>query len=218
LIGLEAGLRRVLGDLSALGSKCAVVGGIAVGAHTIPRFTRDVDLAVAVADDRSAEALVASLMQRGYRVLAVLEHRDTKRLATARMLLPAEPDAATEAPVVDLLFASSGIEAEIVQKARPEKVLSGLSVAVARSGHLIALKLLSEDDRRIQDRVDVVELLKRADAAELELAHEAIAAIAGRGFGRSKDLPRLLDYYAGIAALPPDPTFIPRAVPPAPPQ
>lgn len=43
---------------------------------------------------------------------------------------------------MDLLFASSGIEHEIVAAADPLEVLPDLTVPVARTGHLIALKPL----------------------------------------------------------------------------
>ncbi|HEY7363147.1 MAG TPA: hypothetical protein VIE37_03490, partial [Methylomirabilota bacterium] len=45
---LESVLRRAAGDLQALGRGWAVVGALAVSARTEPRFTRDVDLVVAV--------------------------------------------------------------------------------------------------------------------------------------------------------------------------
>jgi hypothetical protein len=70
--------------------------------------------------------------------------------------------------VVDLLFASSGIEPEIAAAADALDVVPGLAVPTARMGHLIALKVLARDDRtRPQDRVDLPALLQRADAAAL---------------------------------------------------
>lgn len=39
----------------------ALVGGLAVSARTEPRFTRDADLAVALASDAEAEALIREL-------------------------------------------------------------------------------------------------------------------------------------------------------------
>jgi hypothetical protein len=43
------------------GVRCALVGGLAVSARTEPRFTRDADLAVAVASDAEAESLIRAL-------------------------------------------------------------------------------------------------------------------------------------------------------------
>ena len=59
---LWSALRRIVADLTAERVRCALVGGIAMGARTEPRFTRDVDLAVAVNDDSEAERIVRALL------------------------------------------------------------------------------------------------------------------------------------------------------------
>jgi hypothetical protein len=55
---LEAALRTVIRDLGDLAKPCALVGGLAVSVRAEVRFTRDVDIAVRVASDAEAEALV----------------------------------------------------------------------------------------------------------------------------------------------------------------
>lgn len=77
-------LLRTLAELSGLGADAALVGGLAVSAWTEPRFTRDVDLAVAVSSDAQAEGLIHQLQQRGFRLTALVEQVGTGRLATAR--------------------------------------------------------------------------------------------------------------------------------------
>ncbi len=156
-----------------------------------PRFTRDADLAVSVADDRDAEALVLALQERGWRVAAAVEQDAAGRLATVRLAPAGE---SVHGAVIDLLFASSGIESEIVAAADSTEVLPGLSAPVARLGHLIALKVLARDDRtRPQDRVDLAALLLRADPAALDEAREALMLVKRRGFQRGRDLLALLD-------------------------
>jgi hypothetical protein len=153
LTRIEAALRRTQADLSELGLRWALVGGFAVSARAVPRFTRDLDLAVAVPHDKAAEALVASLVARGYRVVAVVEQTAVSRLATVRLVPPGESE---QGVVVDLLFASSGIEVEIVAAADTIEVLPSLMVPVAKGGHLLALKVLSrDDDERPQDAADI---------------------------------------------------------------
>jgi nucleotidyltransferase AbiEii toxin of type IV toxin-antitoxin system len=94
----------------------------------------------------------------------------------------------------DLLFASSGIEPEVVAAADRIEVVPGFTVPVARLGHLIALKVLARDDRtRPQDRVDLAALLTQADAAALGEAREALTLVARRGFQRGRDLLAGLD-------------------------
>ena len=64
-----------------------------------------------------------------------------------------------------------------------------LTVPVARLGHLVALKLLSRDDRqRPQDLADLRMLLTRATPTDLTLAREALATITQRGFHRGREL------------------------------
>jgi hypothetical protein len=107
------------------------VGGFAVSARVEPRFTRDVDVAVMVDGDESAERLVRSLIADGYTVFSSLEH-DSGRLATVRMTRALDGNDV----VVDLLFASSGIEPEIAQAAEVLEIASGLRLPVATVGHL----------------------------------------------------------------------------------
>ena len=91
--------------------------------------------------------------------------------------------------VLDVLFASSGIESEIVSVADALEVLPNLRIPVATTGHLIALKILARDDRtRPQDRTDLIALLAVAAAADIGQARTAIALIERRGFHRNKDL------------------------------
>jgi predicted nucleotidyltransferase len=183
---LESTLRQAARDLHDLHRQWALVGGLAVSARTEPRFTRDIDLVIAVASDRDAEVLVHDLQGRNYRVQAILEQEATARLASARLIPVGEDETGT---VLDALFASSGIEPEIVAAAEALEILPHLRVPVATIGHLIALKLLARDDRlRPQDRVDLGALLRAAGAPDLEQARTAIALIRARGFHRDRDL------------------------------
>lgn len=131
---LERVLVAVASDLDRIGRRYALVGGLAVAVRAEPRLTRDVDLAVSVASDHEAEAVLRALIGTGHRVVATVEHDVTGRLAAAR-LTREEPAVGV---VCDLLFASSGIEPEIVSGAEPIEVLAGLVLPVASVGHLIA--------------------------------------------------------------------------------
>lgn len=185
MTSLEAALRRACSDLTATGVGFALAGGLAVSVRTEPRFTRDADLVVALPGDDAAEDLIFRLQGRGYGVGAVVEQEATDRLATVRLTLPDDPKAA----VIDLLFASSGIEQEIVSAAEELEVLPGLSIPVARAGHLIALKVLSRDDeKRPQDLVDLRALLRIASAEELARARASLETIVARGYHRGRDL------------------------------
>jgi len=183
--GLERVLRRAAEELDGAAVGWALVGGLAVSARAEPRFTRDVDLAVSVADDETAEAIVRAQRERGYAFVAGVEHEPSGRLATVRLRPPLEPQGGI---VLDLLFASSGIEPEIVVRADRLALTRGLELAVAQTGHLIAMKLLADDPGRPQDRGDIAALIGAATPADLELAREAVDLITARGFDRGRDL------------------------------
>jgi hypothetical protein len=171
--------------LTLAGASFALVGGLAVSARTEPRFTRDADLAVAIASDAEADALIHRLAGSGYGIDAVVEQDAVGRLATVRLTRSTQP----EAPVIDLLFASSGIEQEVVGEAEAIELLPRLTIDVARTGHLIALKVLSRDDvQRPQDLADLRALLRVASAAELTRARASLELVAARGYHRGRDL------------------------------
>ena len=181
----------MVADLVALRCRFVLVGGLAVSARTEPRFTRDVDLAVLVDGDAEAEALGQSLRLRGYTPLALVEQTERGRLATLRLVAPRHDERGV---VVDLLFASSGIEAEVVAQAEPLEIFPGVFVPVARVGHLLALKLLSRDDlRRPQDLIDLRALMGVATQDDLTLARQSAALISQRGFARDRDLCSMLE-------------------------
>jgi hypothetical protein len=161
----EAALRRIAADLRQLDRRFALVGGLAVSVRTEPRLTRD--------------------------AVTAIEQDAAGRLATVRLAVAERPP---EGVVIDLLFASSGVEPEIVASADLIEVVPGMSVPVARLGHLIALKVLARDDRtRPQDRVDLAALLARADHVALDEARSSLDLITQRGFHRGRDLPAALD-------------------------
>jgi len=186
MIVIEQLLQQLTRFFAKANRRWALVGGLAVSVRARPRFTNDLDLAVAVDTDQEAESLVYALTMQSYRVLLCLEHERVSRLSTVRLLPPGQDE---EGIIVDLLFASSGIERELAESATPLEVLPGVSVPVATLGHLLAMKLLAMDDViRPQDRIDILAMLEFADAEELARAHEAIDLITARGYDRSKNL------------------------------
>ncbi|MGE3073801.1 MAG: nucleotidyl transferase AbiEii/AbiGii toxin family protein [Dehalococcoidia bacterium] len=177
----------------------ALVGGLAVSVRTEPRFTRDADLAVAVADDEAAEATIRHLLGRGFKLTASLEQELTGRLATVRLIAPSPED---EGAVVDFLFASCGIEPEIVAGASVEEIVPDVTMPVATIGHLIAMKSLSERPERFQDSVDLLALIQASSADDLGVARKMLDLIAQRGANRGKDLNATLDRYIQLAKTP----------------
>ena len=182
---LFAVLQQIGRLLTDAGYRWALVGGLGVSVRADPRFTRDIDLTVAVATDDDAEALVRRIVAEGFTLNTTLEHDVLRRLATVRLLPPGE---SVDGIVVDLLFASSGIEPEICDEAEAIEVASGLRVPVARAGHLLAQKILSRGPERPQDDLDIRALITEMDAGEKERCREALLAVVARRAHRGKDL------------------------------
>lgn len=178
-VGLTAALLEVASDLTFLGRRFALVGGLAVSVRAEIRFTRDVDLAVAVMDDADAEQLIFALQELAYQVRATVEQEATGRLATIRLLSPANVK-------VDLLFASSGIEAETI--ARAEWIEQGEGkLPVARAEELVSMKVLSADEQRLQDTLDFRSLVS-VGVVDLDVVRANLKLIEKRGFARREDL------------------------------
>ena len=186
LTALEQELRAASAALSKAGVRFALVGGLAASVRAEVRFTRDIDLAVAVSDDTEAEALVLALHGSGYRPVASVEHDTRGRLATVRLL-------AQSGIKVDLLFAASGIEQETVQRATVVRLPLVGEMAVARAEELLAMKILSMADRRLQDRLDAQHLLERGPGVDLGCVRDNLRLIATRGYDRGLDLEARLD-------------------------
>jgi len=183
-------LAKCADELRRLDTDFALVGGLAVGAHTEPRFTKDVDFAVSLGSDREAELLIKSLFGRGFRMLAQLENKHSRRLLAVRLEVPGFDDG----PILDILFAASGIECEVVSRAVERPVFPGVPVKVARPIELIAMKLLAMNSpNRRFDRADLAGLLAVVDQPDVEEVRGLLSLITERGWNRDRDLVKDLD-------------------------
>jgi predicted nucleotidyltransferase len=165
----ESALADIVRHLRRLGRQYALVGGLAVSLRAEVRFTRDVDLVIAVSNDEDFERLVYELRNVGYTAVTLVEHEERRRLSTVRLASPS-------GIVVDLIGASSGIEEEIVERATPTAFGDLENIKVARAEELLAMKILSMTDRRLQDRIDAMNLLAMSEALNMEAVLEAAAS------------------------------------------
>ena len=162
-----AALRQAWTALQPLQVPIALLGGLAMGAWKRPRFTKDVDLLIAIGDSNSKLAL-RLLKAAGFRtnrpdpVIRVAENRF--------MQLRYEPPGALLDVQLDLLFATTHFHEQALARraALPESEL-GFAVDVVSCEDLIVLKLIAG---RILDRVDVAELLK-ANRNQLDMNYLA---------------------------------------------
>jgi len=190
-------MKSAVDALRACNAQFCLIGGFAVSLRAEPRLTGDVDFAAAVTSDEEAEKLVHALQGRGYQVVTILEQQVAKRLATVRFQ---HKDFQHPPFFLDLLFSSSGIEPEIVQRAELLEVIPGTIVPVARREHLIAMKCLSVDERtRPRDAEDLLSLLAVASETEIKEAFAAASLIVNRGYNRDRQpLDILHDFLARL--------------------
>ena len=171
-----------------------------MSARVEPRFTEGVDLVTSVDGDGAADRVSAHLMRRGYRLIKLLLRDDAHRVATLR-LQPPVPEGvdvvAAELPILDCIFATCGIEPEIVAEATETEVLTGVRVKTASIAHLVVMKLLSECPERDKDRRDLRHLLKLARPHDLRDVERLIRLVKTRGFSRGKDLRAVLQRFVG---------------------
>lgn len=187
---LAASLERLGQDLARAGVPWALIGGFAVSARAEPRFTRDVDVCVVVDSDQAAERLALTLSGWGYSILAAIDHEYRDRLAAIRLDSPL-----VGGVIADLLFASSGVEDDIVEGSDLLEILPGLTVPVAQAAHLVVLKLLSRDASRPQDDMDLRSLRSVLTADDESEALRLAELVMARGYARERDLPTLLSVY-----------------------
>jgi hypothetical protein len=187
-------LRDIGSRLTVLGQSFALVGGLAVSILAEVRFTRDVDLAIAARDDTEVEHLVFELQGSGYIPVALVEHTDRRRLSTVRLSSPS-------GIVVDLLAASCGIEAEVIQRATEVEFGRAGKLLVARPEELLPMKVLSVSNRRPQDHIDAINLILFNDSLDLKVVRANLSLITERGFHRNQDLLAKLEAVQAAAAV-----------------
>ena len=191
---IEAAARKIPKDLNSLGARWALVGGLAVSARAGGRATTDLDVAIAIEADHEVDAIVFGLRALGYGLPIVLNDSDTGLVAMVRV--PVSNRSGREL-LLDLLVSTTRIENEIVAGAELLDPFPRMRIPVASRGHLIAMKVLSERDDRLKDRMDLQVLLESAKGADVDLARLSVALMVERGSNRKKDLPAILEDYVG---------------------
>jgi hypothetical protein len=136
-------VKRVLETLDKNQIPYAVIGGLAVSHHAVPRLTQDVDLAVRQEDMGRIRALFPGAYQRGTSVVEIYEISGTR---------------------VDFLPAKLRYQRETVANAVRGQI-QGLPAKVASLRDLLLLKMFAAPDRheldaRRSDEADITSLLR----------------------------------------------------------
>ncbi|MCI5064556.1 nucleotidyl transferase AbiEii/AbiGii toxin family protein [bacterium] len=187
---------EVIRLIRQLGHESVLVGGLAVSTWTRERFTKDMDFAVAVTTDEESEQLAISMQHQGYRLTTVIEQEAHRIIATLRFR---DLQDHSSEPSIDLLCGSCGIENEIVRDASVIRIAHSLELPVARLPHLLAMKILSEDEVRIQDQADIKALIQVASEGELRETRRLLQLISDRAFHRGKKLQQVFEKFIAIS-------------------
>jgi hypothetical protein len=148
---LHPDFKDLLAEFARSGAKYAVLGGYAVGFHSKPRATKDIDLLVSGRVD-NLERVASALAAFGAPADVV---------AAARTMGPTDVVYLGKAPVrVDILRSADGIDAEVAIARAVTTEVSGLSISIIALDDLIANKRASG---RPVDLADV-SLLERVRA------------------------------------------------------
>jgi hypothetical protein len=182
----RAAMLGVLLDvLAEVGAEHCLVGGIAVGYHSRPRATVDVDMLISA---RHGERIARALEQRGYVV------------ATHPGMLSVYPPGGApgkDEAIADLIEREANPTLRAAERASEEAVVLGHPVRLVQRGALVALKFHAavSPTRRIGDRYIHVGDLERILRTRFEPADEALALeIAETMYpGARADLARMID-------------------------
>lgn len=192
-------VKDVARAFSRSGVQHAVAGGMAVSAHGYPRATKDVDFLI---DSRDSDHATLALRELGFSRLPEASGEGFMRFV--RHPLPELPELSEW---VDLLCASQPTGRRLLQQATEHPIAwQDSSLAVVSVEGLILMKLIAcvDSPARLQDRVDILTLL-RGEPGRIDLGwlREATAALGDR-YVRELDI--LLEQAAAVDAPPPGPS------------
>ncbi len=149
-------LERIFAALEASGARYLVVGGVAVVLHGHPRFTADLDLALAL-DPENVESALAALEGLGYRPRAPIALRafaDPEQRAdwarTKGLTVFSLWSAGLPGTEIDL-FVEDPLPFERAWSRRLRADLGGLTVSVASLGDLIEMKRRAGRPQDLED-------------------------------------------------------------------
>ena len=164
MIDLARALQDFVLLFERLETPYAVMGGIAVRMHGIPRPTHDVDFTVAI-DRKRLPDLYQSVRDLGYTVPEQYATGWVDRVAgmpVVKVRLYLEGRGVD----IDIFLAESSFQEQLLARRRREQI-DDLSVWIATPEDLILLKLLSHRPRDIADIGDILFTQGRLDEAYL---------------------------------------------------
>jgi predicted nucleotidyltransferase len=161
---LNEALRDVTGLLDHMGLTYAVMGGLAVRVHGIPRATYDIDFTLSIDRERLPE-LYTELRARGYTVPEVYDGGWVDQVA-GMALVKFRLYLGERGIDVDVFLAESDYQRELLSR-RQQHSVDGLTAWIVSAEDLILLKLVAGRPRDLADIGDVLFVQGRLDEAYL---------------------------------------------------
>ncbi len=191
-------LKQILGDvvraLARAKVRHALAGGMALAAHGVPRATKDIDFLIDADDEQAADHALGEL---GFT-------REVPGQGFARYVRHPLPELPGITEWVDLLYARRELGRRLLQDAQSDPIAwdSGSSLTVVPVNGLILMKLMAmvSDPRRVQDRQDILDLLRQHST---DLQHSWISTEAAKlGEAYEQAWRQLLDAHQSGAGSP----------------
>jgi hypothetical protein len=157
--------KELLSDLNSQKARYLVIGGYAVGVHSQPRATKDLDILIS-SDDENAKAVYAALVKFGAPMRAIVPGDLVEKDKFFRMGHPPL--------MVDILPNIKGVDFENAWKSRIEvEIEPGLKVPIISSKDLILAKLAAGRNMDLIDVAAIREADKQAHADKSAEEHNA---------------------------------------------
>jgi predicted nucleotidyltransferase len=157
-------LDRLLESLDARAVPYALIGGIAVRAHAIPRNTNDIDVVVLI--DQSARwEFFQDLVTRGFEVPEPYLRGWIDRV-TGMSVAKVKVYLARRGIDIDLFLAESPFQRSLIERRLPVDI-DGRTVWIATAEDLVLLKLLASRPRDTLDVADVLYISGQLDVSYL---------------------------------------------------
>ena len=161
---LNEPFRDFIGIFERLRISYALIGGLAVGVHGIPRPTHDLDFTIAIERGR-LPAFFEAVVELGYDVPHEFTTGWVDQVA-GMPLVKARQWVAGKTIDVDVFLAESRFQKSLLQR-RVRAEVEGISAWIASPEDLILLKLLANRPRDIGDIQDILMVQGQLDDASL---------------------------------------------------
>ena len=161
---LNEPFRDFIGIFERLRISYALIGGLAVGVHGIPRPTHDLDFTIAIERER-LPAFFEAVVELGYDVPHEFTTGWVDQVA-GMPLVKARQWVAGKTIDVDVFLAESRFQKSLLQR-RGRAEVEGISAWIASPEDLILLKLLANRPRDIGDIQDILMVQGQLDDAYL---------------------------------------------------